>query len=577
MLEIFFPIRNNNNIYIKKNVLIIYLNGLNISFVLVQTDGKKRIIKNVINDKIVLEDLHEDTLEEILAKKISDNISNFKYDHARVVLTGNNSILKTLSFPFSNIEKIKMIAPFELEYKLPFSLSECSIDSICSKKDENNLYQVISALVKQETINKIEEINNFSNLKMNSLSIDIIELMIHHNQKDWDYFHSLVIFTENSINCIFYKNNIIITIRTFDINDKLNNFSVEKKQEKELNEEIESKNNSNKDEKKESSFELIQLNEELPILKNEEVQIKVDNEININSEIKKDLNKKDDFKNKKNENLIENITSAFNVFFKQNEIEKKNFKIYLVGVEIKNYIFEQVGLNLEVSVLDYDIYLDKEVSLVFENENFKKNFNKKNEILVICSFLYKDSLNFNLAHEEESKYKKDLIKKSLIFGIFLIFILFSLLITFNILRLNKLKKKIKYGEIEAINFLKKEFDLQSNQTTSLEKSIKEAENNVIYLENNLPFLVSEEKYSFLKIFEKISLNLSKEIKNLEIKEFRWKKKENENDILSIQGSVGDWDSLYLLEECLKKTEIFSEIPQAQDLNFFYNLIIINKV
>ena len=119
--------------------------------------------------------------------------------------------------------------------------------------------------------------------------------------------------------------------------------------------------------------------------------------------------------------------------------------------------------------------------------------------------------------------------------------------------------------------------MQPKNTSSLEKAIKEAENNVVYLENNLPFLASESKYSFLKIFEKISFNLSKDIKGLEIKEMRWKKKENENDILLIQGSVGDWDSLFLLEECLKKTDLFLEVPQAQDLNFSYNLTVINNI
>ena len=96
------------------------------------------------------------------------------------------------------------------------------------------------------------------------------------------------------------------------------------------------------------------------------------------------------------------------------------------------------------------------------------------------------------------------------------------------------------------------------------------------MENNLPFIPSESKYSFIKIFEKISENFSKEIKNLKLKDFKWKKKEDGVETVYLEGSVDDWESLNLLEENLKNTEIFEEITQSEDINFSYNLTIKNK-
>lgn len=628
MIESFIPVRYKNNFILRKNILIIYFNGLNLSIIFLEAYGKKRILKNFISKKISAENLQEESLEELLSQNISSSIKNFKYDHCRILLSGNNAIFKFLNLPFSDSEKIKMVAPFELESKLPFSLSECSIDSICIEKEKTELYQVISALIKQETISKIQEINASSNLKMDSLSLDVIETIIHHlENNELKDSHALAICNETSIIFIFYTNNKIINLKSFEIQEKSAYhayFEIQNKKEEEKekeegksiseNEKIEETENNLK--KEESSVEEKEANDNKKnetnneTNKDQKIEGITDKKENTHSsliEIKTELpstnilennnnNKEKNLVEKKeetienNENfeekkikinpkiksLKENIVSSFNAILEQNEIKTSNFKIFLIGEDLNFSLFKEISNDLSVEIIPYEILKKGEIEIVFKDENLKNNFSKKDDILLLSSYLYSKSINFNLAHSEENNYKKNIIKKNLIFVFFLTILLFGTIIFLNILHLNNLNKQINKAELEGINFLKKEFDLQAKQSNTLEKAIKESENYVSLLENNLPFIPSESKYSFIKIFEKISENFSKEIKNLKLKDFKWKKKEDEVETVYLEGSVDDWESLNLLEENLKNTEIFEEITQSEDINFSYNLTIKNK-
>ena len=628
MIESFIPVRYKNNFILRKNILIIYFNGLNLSIIFLEAYGKKRILKNFISKKISAENLQEESLEELLSQNISSSIKNFKYDHCRILLSGNNAIFKFLNLPFSDSEKIKMVAPFELESKLPFSLSECSIDSICIEKEKTELYQVISALIKQETISKIQEINASSNLKMDSLSLDVIETIIHHlENNELKDSHALAICNETSIIFIFYTNNKIINLKSFEIQEKSAYhayFEIQNKKEEEKekeegksiseNEKIEETENNLK--KEESSVEEKEANDNKKnetnneTNKDQKIEGITDKKENTHSsliEIKTELpstnilennnnNKEKNLVEKKeetienNENieekkvkinpkiksLKENIVSSFNAILEQNEIKTSNFKIFLIGEDLNFSLFKEISNDLSVEIIPYEILKKGEIEIIFKDENLKNNFSKKDDILLLSSYLYSKSINFNLAHSEENNYKKNIIKKNLIFVFFLTILLFGTIIFLNILHLNNLNKQINKAELEGINFLKKEFDLQAKQSNTLEKAIKESENYVSLLENNLPFIPSESKYSFIKIFEKISENFSKEIKNLKLKDFKWKKKEDGVETVYLEGSVDDWESLNLLEENLKNTEIFEEITQSEDINFSYNLTIKNK-
>ncbi len=69
----------------------------------------------------------------------------------------------------------------------------------------------------------------------------------------------------------------------------------------------------------------------------------------------------------------------------------------------------------------------------------------------------------------------------------------------------------------------------------------------------------------------MSSAIPQDIKNLEIKEIRWKKKINEKSAFFFSGSVKDFDSLKKLESSLRESKIFVQVPQAQDINFSFDL------
>ena len=140
----------------------------------------------------------------------------------------------------------------------------------------------------------------------------------------------------------------------------------------------------------------------------------------------------------------------------------------------------------------------------------------------------------------------------------------------------QIQKQIKESELKTINIMKTEFKLSNKYLNSIDSAFLESKKIVTELENNLPVLITHEKFIFINLFSELVKNLSNEIKGLHINEMRWKLGIENPDNLTLIGEVSDFDSLHLFEESLKKSNLFTTIPQQQDLHFNFNLTVLHQ-
>lgn len=553
MLSIFLPNRIGNNFIIKKTMLIIYIRSKSIYACLVEIKGKVRKVTKTA--KVIFDVRDENDLDILFSNTINKMINGWKFDYSKLIISGNEAIFKILNFPFYDEEKLKMIAPFEIEQMLPFSLSDCSIDTILVSKLDKKIIQekyiALASIVKQETLSFYRDVYSRSDLKLNCISIDLVEFIADHLNKKWENDHFILLKEENTITLLVYKKNNIVSLKLMETEFKENTEYYFEELEKE---------DKNIDKSVSNSTELIKLKEE-----------------------KETDSLKDKFEES---NLKNNISSIyFNIgemiknFEKKYFIKKEEAKLYIFGFDssnnnLINLISKNTGYNIEKYTIEDE---KNDIKIKYDDKNNFFNDSAADILKIVIKYDDKIS-NFNLGHEEEMSYSKNILYNQVFSAIFLSLFLIFITIGWNYYKINLYKKNIKKVEKESIDYLKKEFKLTPKSTVSLEKAIKDSDDIINNLVNNLPGPAKNNKFEFLENLKIISMYLSRDIKGLNIKQIRWKGEAlGKSETISIYGSVSDFDSLKLLEDGLKNCGLFINIPQSQFLDFkFDNLSIIKK-
>lgn len=502
MLNLFLPIRLGNNFIIKKNIIIIYITEYSFSADLVQANGKNRIIIQSIKHNF--EEYRNIYDVEYMYSLMAKLIGNWEHDYAKIILPSNIIIFKSFTSPFNDIEKVKMIAPFELESFLPFSLSEASIDVIYQNKVKNTTANKILAVVtKEDFLNIYRESCQKAAVKMTDISVDSIEIIqyvLYYSNINHDFF------------LVLYKNIYQLSLYLYQ----------------------------------------------------------KDSLLGIKNII---LNKDSDTNN--HDLLIKTIT------FLLEENKVSNLKnIYTINISAEDTVITIVKEKFsEINIFHIasDLLINNKI-ITYKDNSQNQNLTKENNANIIFDFLLKENNIFNLAHKELNDIKSKILLKQIIVGITLtclLIISFFCIYFFDNYRLNN---KLAKTENDGIAYLKKEFSLNNKDTHSIDTAIKESKKIIEKFENNLPIPVVRHKFLFITVFSKLINTLSDSIQGLTIDEIKWKLKNQDGsaDSLSIIGAVKDFDSLHWLEESLKKSNLFTEIPPQQDLQFSFNLFIVNN-
>lgn len=516
MLNIFFPIRLSNNFIFRKKIIILYITQNSFSALLINANGHTReIVKNIYYEFDNKENINNSSF---ISSLISKSILNWNYDYIKLILSSNIAIFKSLNSPFSDIEKIKMTVPFELESLLPFQLSEASVDVIYQNKLTNNEKNKILAVVtKEEYLNFYRDIFSKLNLTLYSITIDAVEII----QYDLYYFdnannpHIVIYNNKTGILILFIANNELVAIKYIDL--LIDNNSNENETQ------TETEPTKNKDE----NFYIMS-------------------------------------------QIINSLSKDFN-------FSLSGIHLYLININKDNALIQKLITEYNLIVNNYIIddlnnYINKKVTIAKKTED---NLPIQNNFLYIASSLFFENDIFNLGHKENTDFKNKILFKQIIATIIASIILYIIIFTYNFLDLYNTNKQIQQAELKIITLLKNEFKLSNKFSTSLDSAFIESKKIVEDLENNLPILVTHNKFLFINLFSNLVKNLSNDIKGLQINEMRWKLGSDTPSIISLMGEVADFDSLHLFEESLKKSNLFITVPQQQDLHFNFNLTISN--
>lgn len=254
----------------------------------------------------------------------------------------------------------------------------------------------------------------------------------------------------------------------------------------------------------------------------------------------------------------------------------QNLTVFLVGVDKTNDLLteaiEKYQLILTTYESNYEEQMKTHVKIIGAPEDSKY---KNNLCFPIFASLLIENESFNLAHKEFNDIKAKILYRQVIFGLITTALLYIALLSFNIFDIYSIKSATKEAEQKLITILKKEFSLSNKYLNTVDIAFNESKKIMGTITQNLPIPAIHGKFLFINLFDTLVKNLSKDIKGLIIQEMKWKLGIDASTSLILTGEVADFDSLHLLEESLKKSNLFVQITPQQDLHFNFNLVLIS--
>ncbi len=143
---------------------------------IITAHGHMRTIEKCIEERI--ENDSNASHEERVTKALISILPKLgKYDAIYSALSSSLVIFKELSLPFIGLKKIKMVAPFEVEALLPFTLDSAVIDVIITKEyTQEQRSDVMVAAVKKEYIDEHTALFSAAGIEVNKITVDMFEL-----------------------------------------------------------------------------------------------------------------------------------------------------------------------------------------------------------------------------------------------------------------------------------------------------------------------------------------------------------------------------------------------------------------
>lgn len=97
-------------------------------------------------------------------------------DHAIAILPGNAAVIKETTLPFSDPEKIRLVAPYEVEGAIPFALGEALFDAISLNEHEGSTRALVAAM-RTSTYAEYAEAFTYAGFSPDRVTIDLVELI----------------------------------------------------------------------------------------------------------------------------------------------------------------------------------------------------------------------------------------------------------------------------------------------------------------------------------------------------------------------------------------------------------------
>lgn len=466
-------------------------------------------------------------------ERVINTLKNIKsqldhYDVLRTTIASSNAIIKELTLPFTQIEKIKMVLEYEVEPLLPFSANDAIIDGIVTKIiPEENKSLVLVAAIPKEVIAQHLQLLHAADLDPDVISIDFFDIyelyrMIPRYMQE-NKSHVLIDIESHNTRIGYVYNGALRIIRTLPkgiIN-----------QVKTTSDSLGMQPNAIMEQMMRHGFN------------------------HDDASFTKALTETFDA-------FWQDISFTLSSFTAQSNTTIDSIILFGTGSEINGlpeFITEKTGIACEKIQIN-EIIQQKNITL-------KQNgVIPQNCILSLATALSPENIApFNLRKKEFTSKKTPLFIKQLITtGILSCTIIFGL-IGYTIYQISALKSEVNASRTELSEKLIKQFNLRDDEADEdLETLIDTAKRKVTEKERIVFAFSGGHRVSFLQYLLELTTLIDKDAID-----FKLNRLQIAQNTLTLEGSVRDFpaDALKTLERDLRKSKLFTYTEQQQSPQF----------
>lgn len=526
--DIFIPARLGTYQLISQRIVGIVLSKTKVYATKILLQGNKVTIERTLVEPISNDAVT--TQQERIAAALKNIMASIgKYDQIRTSLSASVAVFKELTMPFSDMRKIAMVLPFELEPFLPFPLSEAIVDFVITKQDQHGS-TIVAAAVKKEYIAEYLAYFTQAGLQPAAVTLDV-----------FDIYGLYTLIPEYSslprVACI----DIGLTTTTilYIVNHQLGLIRT-------LAQGI-------------SSWAKI-LAQKLNIPPAEVVTKIVRFGVT-------QAQQPDAYQQAMQEimtSFFQEIRFTLDSFSVQKPSQEPLSKILLTGegaqlIDIGP--FAQDVLHTPVQLLSvHSLITNGMVKL--KQATVQSDLPSDMISSFAAAYITPRTQDFTLKRGEFATVHTKTFLKQLITTVLLCMLPLVLLLGKSIWDVRALGSKLKQAEQEVLTTLRK---LDLSQAKNMNSALREAEEKVIE-EETIWFAFSRQtRLSFLQYLQKLSTHIDKKSLGLKIAKMSITKQEPSK--LVIEGQVKDFDAVKVLERELKQTGLFTHVPSLQTTKF----------
>ena len=520
--NIFIPERIDSFYVFAKTIVAFDIGTTEIYATVSQAKGRTRAIQKVVSERIETDSMLSSDERIIQSlKALSAKLGH--YDEIAYALPCSLVIFKELSLPFTGLQKIKTVVPFEVESLLPFSLDAAIVDSIVTKEEENHT-ELLVAAVKREHIDNAIKLFAAANLPLHRISVDMFELyglykkvIVSNEQKivalaDVGYYSSrIAVIVDGQLKYIRSLPKGLVTVA-----------------------------------KKLSTLNAQDTNENLQHLLGFGLSESGDQP--FTSQAREAL-----------EELISEIIFSIEAYTKKLKANTSLAQLYIAGsaADIPHIA------EFARTIAQVETYLFQPKQLVHNSIIASKVTMLPNSFIIsIATALAPEvTQEFNLQQEEVLKEQDRTINYQLGTLALLTALIFFSFLLYSFLRIRNLRLAHKAAETEALTELKKNFNLKPSQSVNLTAANSAAANELKKQETAWHRLSTENRSAFLRHLAELSRCINLKETQLVLTSISFKE-----DTIKLYGSVPGYQQLTKLQNGLE-CPLFKKLPKLQDWNF----------
>lgn len=173
---LFFPRKINDKLVFAENHVGIHVDDHTIRVAQVHATRNKRTIKSL--EEVAINEGEPKTYNQRLGAALKRLLPKLpKNPHVRVSFPSSQVIIKELTVPFLDAEKIRMVVEYEIEPIIPFKLEEAVVDFIIVEKSEvKGASTILVAAAQIEEVKKFVEVFQKAGIEPSTVTIDTFGL-----------------------------------------------------------------------------------------------------------------------------------------------------------------------------------------------------------------------------------------------------------------------------------------------------------------------------------------------------------------------------------------------------------------